>query len=222
MTHHLRAEGLTQAEVLQALREHGVEDLVGSKPPCWKSTAQSASCHGTHRAAAHDDASAAASTRPDWCALLRWLTLVIRQVPADDLGGRDAVQFGHEQVHQHDVGSKPMRHAHRLGGTRTLAPFRASAARRVTVLVDRTTPASARARWVRRLRNEPPYPQPGCSAPRTRRPTRSPADRPHMRHRRWATAHSSAMARPALVTSSITVSLAAREPVAIQHVRTRR
>ncbi len=185
MTHHLRAEGLTQAEVLQALREHGVEDLVGSKPPCWKSTAQSA--------------------------LLRWLTLVIRQVPADDLGGRDAVQFGHEQVHQHDVGSKPMRHAHRLGGTRTLAPFRASAARRVTVLVDRTTPASARARWVRRLRNEPPYPQPGCSAPRTRRPTRSPADRPHMRHRRWATAHSSAMARPALVTSSITVSLAARE-----------
>ena len=139
MTHHLRAEGLTQAEVLQALREHGVEDLVGSKPPCWKSTAQSASCHGTHRAAAHDDASAAASTRPDWCALLRWLTLVIRQVPADDLGGRDAVQFGHEQVHQHDVGSKPMRHAHRLGGTRTLAPFRASGARRVTVLVDRTT-----------------------------------------------------------------------------------
>jgi len=76
VTHHLRAEGLTQAEVLQALREHGVEDLVGSKPPCWKSTAQSASCHGTHRAAAHDDASAAASTRPDWCALLRWLTLV--------------------------------------------------------------------------------------------------------------------------------------------------
>jgi hypothetical protein len=50
---NLHAEGLTDQEVLQALREHGVDDLVGVKSvPYWRWTERLASCRGMRRAPA--------------------------------------------------------------------------------------------------------------------------------------------------------------------------